>query len=270
MARQAAVALAELLHRALPRASRVPQPGGGRLRRLRGLANADALDLDGGRRCLVGSGRAGSSDGGGRRFSGGGRGGVGVGSFGSGGRGFSGGACGVRARGGMCAENVCIGIRCGGRSELRLSVVDFRDEVVAERDEVRFVVDRAVRVDRYAEAGLLREARAVVVDAAEEDVEHEQRGQDEEEVAEEAAQRAGDGGSEKMRLGILRYACRMHASCAHTEGTAQLLREIEEHEKNRRVEQQLHHGEGQQAHYGADAETQHAIHVVGVRIRERG
>ena len=75
----------------------------------------------------------------------------------------------------MCASGVCIGIRCGGRRELRLRVVDFRDEVVAERDEVRFVVDRAVLVERHAEAGLLREARAVVVDAAEEDVEHEQR-----------------------------------------------------------------------------------------------
>ena len=88
-------------------------------------------------------------------------------------------------------------------------------------------------------------------------------------MAEEAAQRAGDGG-EKMRLGILRYACRMHAGYAHTYGTAQLLYEIEEYEKDRGVEQQLHHGEGQQAHHGADAETQHAIHVVGVRIRECG
>ena len=209
----------------------------------------------------------------------------------------------------MCAEDICIGIRCGGRRELRLGVVDFRDEVVAECDEVRFVVDRAVRVDRYAEAGFLREARAVVVDAAEEDVEHEQRGQDEEEVAEEVAQWAGDG-SEKMRragcagmlllrLIRLRFSAaaggafricrcfgmrqgslrrtdclclgawrRMKTACASPDGTAQLLREIEEHEKDQRVEQQLHHGEGQQAHHGADAETQHAINVVGVHIRE--
>ena len=53
------------------------------------------------------------------------------------------------------------------------------------------------------------------------------------------------------------------------DGAAELLHEIEEHEENRRVEQQLHHGEGQQARHGADAETQHAIDVVGVGIRER-
>ena len=174
VARQAAVALAELLHRALTRAPRVPQPGGGSLRRLHGLANE-------------------------------------------------------------------------GNIKLRLGGVDFRDEVVAERDEVRFVVDRAVLVERYAEAGLLREARAVVVDAAEEDVEHEQRRQDEEEVAEEVAQRTGGESAD---------------------GAAELLHEVEEHEKDRRVEEKFHHGEGQQARYGADAETQHAINVVGVSIGE--
>ena len=190
VARQTAVALAELLHRALARAPRVPQPGGGRLRRLHGLANEGAVHFDGGRRNLVGAGSAGS--------------------FGGGGTGI--GACGAA------------GHVFGGRRELRLRSVDFRDEVVAEHDEVRFVVDRAVFVERDAEAGLLREARAVVVDAAEEDVKHEQRGQDEEEVAEEAAQRTRD---------------------ARADGAAELLHEIEEHEENRRVEEKLHHGEGQ-------------------------
>ena len=85
----------------------------------------------------------------------------------------------------MCAEDVCIGIQCGGRRKLRLCVVDFRDEVVAERDEIIFIVHRAVLVDRYAETGFLREARAVVIDTAEEDVEYEYRGQNEEEMTEE-------------------------------------------------------------------------------------
>ena len=102
-------------------------------------------------------------------------------------------------------------------------------------------------VDRHAEPCLLRETRAVVVDATEEDVEHEERGQKEEEVPEEVAQRAGN---------------------ARPDGAAELLHEIKNHEKNRRVEQQLHHGEGQQTRHGADAETQHAINVVGVSIGE--